>query len=94
MPLCLYLNYYRIHSLREKTVASSLNLSLTNELRKFVDSRTGDSGVYATPSEYIRDLIRHDMEAGTILNHVLAGLDDIKQGQMSENSILDIADES
>ena len=75
-------------------MASSLNLSLTNELREFVDSRTGDSGVYATPSEYIRDLIRHDMEAGMTLNHVLAGLDDIKQGHMSEKSILDIADES
>ncbi|MCY4362013.1 MAG: hypothetical protein OXE42_07495 [Gammaproteobacteria bacterium] len=74
-------------------MASSLNLSLTNELRAFVDSRTGDSGVYATPSEYIRDLIRHDMEADITLKHVLAGLEDIKQGQMSEKSILDIADE-
>ena len=75
-------------------MASSLNLSLTNELREFVDSRTGDSGVYATPSEYIRDLIRHDMESDITLKHVLAGLEDIKQGQMSEKSILDIADES
>ena len=75
-------------------MTSSLNLSLTNELRKFVDSRTGDSGVYATPSEYIRDLIRHDMEAGMTLNHVLTGLDDIRQGRMSEKSILDIADEA
>ena len=75
-------------------MASSLNLSLTNELREFVDSRTGDSRVYATPSEYIRDLIRHDMEAVMTLNHVLDGLDDIKQGKMSEKSILDIADES
>ena len=75
-------------------MASSLNLSLTNELRKFVDSRTGDSGVYATPSEYIRDLIRHDMEADSIINHVMTGLDDIKHGRMSEKSILDIADES
>ncbi len=75
-------------------MASSLNLSLTNELRKFVDSRTGDASVYATPSEYIRDLIRHDMEAGETLNHVLTGLHDIKRGQMSENSILDIVNES
>ncbi len=75
-------------------MASSLNLSLTNELRQFIDSRTGDSSVYATPSEYIRDLIRHDMEADMTLKHVLAGLEDIKQGQMSEKSILDIAHES
>ena len=67
----------------------NLNLSLTNELRAFVDSRTGDSGVYSTPSEYMCDLIRHDMEAGMTFNHVLAGLDDIKQGRMSGKSILD-----
>ena len=72
-------------------MTSRLNLSLTN---KFVDSRTGDSGVHAIPGEYIRDLIRHDMESKTILNHVLTGLEGIKQGQISEKSILDIADES
>ncbi|MCY4155543.1 MAG: hypothetical protein OXE97_13000 [Gammaproteobacteria bacterium] len=33
------------------------------------------------------------MEAASILNHVMTGLDDIKQGRMSEKSILDIADE-
>ncbi|MGH8194904.1 MAG: ribbon-helix-helix domain-containing protein [Woeseiaceae bacterium] len=42
-------------------MASSLNLSLTDELREFIDSRTGDRGLYATPSEYVRDLIRRDM---------------------------------
>lgn len=94
MPLSPYLDHYQIDSLGEKTVASSLNLSLTNELRKFVDSRTGDAGVYATPSEYIRDLIRHDMEAGETLNHVLTGVHDIKRGEMSENSILDIVNEA
>ena len=35
----------------------------------------------------------YDMEADSILNHVMTGLDDIKHGRMSENSILDIADE-
>jgi len=39
-------------------MASSLNLSLTDELREFINSRTGDAGVYSTPSEYLRDLIR------------------------------------
>ena len=74
-------------------MASSLNLSLTDELRHFVDSRTGDAGVYATPSEYLRDLIRKDMEAQSTLLHVLSGLDDLKHGRFSNKSILDIAEE-
>ena len=74
-------------------MASSLNLSLTDELREFINSRTGDAGVYATPSEYLRDLIRRDMESQGIVTQVLDGLDDIKHGRFSECSILDIADE-
>jgi antitoxin ParD1/3/4 len=74
-------------------MTSSLNLSLTDELREFVDSRTGDRGVYSTPSEYLRDLIRRDMEAQGAVAHVLRGLDDIKHGRFSDQSILDIADE-
>ena len=74
-------------------MASSLNLSLTDELREFINSRTGDAGVYSTPSEYLRDLIRRDMESQGIVTHVLDGLDDIKHSRFSNNSILDIADE-
>ncbi len=74
-------------------MASSLNLSLTDELREFINSRTGDAGVYSTPSEYLRDLIRRDMESQGIVTQVLDGLDDIKHGRFSDNSILDIADE-
>jgi antitoxin ParD1/3/4 len=75
------------------SMASSLNVSLTDELREFVDSRTGDRGVYATPSEYLRDLIRRDMEAQGTVAHVIGGLEDIKHGRFSDQSILDIADE-
>ncbi len=74
-------------------MASSLNLSLTDELREFINSRTGEDGVYSTPSEYLRDLIRRDMESQGIVTHVLDGLDDIKHSRFSECSILDIADE-
>ena len=74
-------------------MSSSLNLSLTDELRNFVDSRAGDNGVYATPSEYLRDLIRRDMESQTTLMHILGGLDDIKQDNLSDLSITDIAEE-
>lgn len=73
---------------------SSLNVSLPDALRKFVDEQSGDSGLYATPSEYVRALIRSDMAAQRPIDHVLQGLDDLKQGRVSEKSILDIHDES
>lgn len=44
-------------------MSSTLNIKLTNELRRYVDQRASDEDVYSTPSEYIRDLIRRDMEA-------------------------------
>ncbi len=74
-------------------MASSLNLSLTDELREYIDSRTGDNGVYSTPSEYLRDLIRRDMETQGVVAHVLAGIDDIKHGRFSDQSILDIGND-
>jgi antitoxin ParD1/3/4 len=74
-------------------MSNSLNLSLTDELRRYVDERSGDSGVYATPSEYIRDLIRRDMQECSIALHVLDGLEDVKKGRFSPDSILDIMNE-
>jgi antitoxin ParD1/3/4 len=74
-------------------MANSMNLSLTDELRDFVNSRTGDAGLYATPSEYLRDLIRRDMESQATVAHVMKGLDDLEHGRLSDKSILDIAGE-
>ena len=74
-------------------MASSMNLSLTDELRNFVNSRTGDADLYATPSEYLRHLIRRDMENQATVTHVMSGLDDLAQGRFSDKSILDIAAE-
>jgi hypothetical protein len=42
--------------------AKILNAQLTDLLRKYVDERASDKDVYATPSEYLRDLIRQDMQ--------------------------------
>lgn len=74
-------------------MSSSLNLLLTEELRNYVNSRTGDSSLFATPSEYLRDLIRHDMESQETVVHVLKGLNDMKHDRFSELSILDIGDD-
>jgi len=71
-------------------MSSSLNVSLTDELRRYVNTRASDTDVYATPSEYIRDLIRQDMENRQVVTHVLNGLDDVRQGRFSDKSILDI----
>lgn len=46
-------------------MTSSLHVSLPDEMRQFVDHRTNGRKVYSTPSEYIRSLIRHDMEKET-----------------------------
>jgi antitoxin ParD1/3/4 len=74
-------------------MSSSLNLSLTDELRRYVDERAGDADLYATPSEYIRDLIRRDMQNRQTVNHVMHGLDDLKNNRFSSKSILDIGSE-
>jgi antitoxin ParD1/3/4 len=72
-------------------MAKALNVSLTDPLREFVDQRTGDGSVFATPSEYMRALIRKDMEDQDVVDHVLRGLADVKEGRFANKSILDIA---
>ena len=71
-------------------MSSTLNISLTDELRRFVDSRASDQDVYSTPSEYIRDLIRRDRENMGVMNQIQRGLDDIKNNRFSKESVLDI----
>jgi hypothetical protein len=61
----IYCHSSRIHAPqrhRSLAVSSTLNIQLTEALRKYVDERASDKDVYATPSEYIRDLIRQDMQ--------------------------------
>lgn len=43
-------------------MAEGINVRLTDKLRSFVESRTGENGLYGSASEYIRDLIRRDYE--------------------------------
>ena len=74
-------------------MSSSLNVQLTDVLRKYVDERASDKDVDATPSEYIRDLIRQDMQDRAVALNVLEGLDDLKHGRLSAKSILDVRDE-
>ena len=74
-------------------MSSSLNVQLTDELRRYVDERASDKDVYATPSEYIRDLIRQDMQDRAVALNILEGMADLRQGRFSDKSILDLKEE-
>lgn len=61
-------------------MANSINLSLTEELRAFVDRNCGEHGLYATPSEFVRDLLREKkqrQDAAAIRDGVLQGYRDL-----------------
>ncbi len=62
---------------------ASLNLSLPDEMRNFVD-QSAKEGVYAGPSEFIRSLIRQEMEKSEnfrLVASIERGLTDINQGR-------------
>lgn len=65
-------------------MANTLNLSLTDELRAFIDANCGDGTLYATPSEFVRDLLRHkklEIEAASARDAILEGYQDAIQGR-------------
>jgi antitoxin ParD1/3/4 len=66
-------------------MASSLNLSLTDELRAFIDANCGDGTLYATPSEFVRDIIRRhklQQEAGEVRDAIVEGYQDAIAGRI------------
>jgi antitoxin ParD1/3/4 len=68
-------------------MASSINLSLTDELRSFVDRNTGDGTDYATPSEFLRDVLREKkrrMEAAEVRDAIIEGYRDLAEGRFVE----------
>ena len=68
-------------------MGSTLNLSLTDELRAFVDENSGDGTMYATPSEFVRDLLRQQkqrQEAAAARDAILEGYQDAMEGRVHE----------
>ena len=68
-------------------MSSTLNLSLTNELRAFVDQNSGDGTLFATPSEFVRDLLREKkqrIEAAQIRDAIIEGYRDAAEGRTME----------
>lgn len=65
-------------------MGSSLNLSLTDELRAFIDENCGDGTLYATPSEFVRDLLRQkkiQLDAAEVRRAILEGYGDAIAGR-------------
>ncbi|RCS49208.1 hypothetical protein DTL42_11770 [Bremerella cremea] len=65
-------------------MANSLNLSLTDELRAFIDANCGDGTLYATPSEFVRDVLRQrkaQIEAQRARDSIIEGYEDAIAGR-------------
>jgi antitoxin ParD1/3/4 len=65
-------------------MSGTLNLALTDELRAFVDRNSGDGTLYATPSEFVRDVLREKkerLEAAQIRDAILDGYQDAIRGR-------------
>jgi len=65
-------------------MSERINARLSQPLAEFVERMVGEAGLYETPSEYVRDLIRRDMErrAGQFMqNAILAGYRDVAAGR-------------
>ena len=68
-------------------MARSINLSLTDELRAFLDENSGDGTLFSTPSEFVRDLIRNQkdrQDAAALRQAVLGGYVDVREGRTHE----------
>ncbi|MCA9159196.1 MAG: hypothetical protein KDA72_12770, partial [Planctomycetales bacterium] len=71
----------------EFEMSTSINLSLTDELRAFLDANSGDGTLYSTPSEYVRDLLRQQkvrQEAAAARDAILEGYQDAIAGRTHE----------
>jgi antitoxin ParD1/3/4 len=69
----------------EATIVATgrINTRLSRPLAEFVESLVGEAGLYETPSEYIRDLIRRDMEqreGRVVRDAMLSGYRDLAEG--------------
>ena len=70
-------------------MSERINARLSQPLAEFVERMVGDAGLYETPSEYVRDLIRRDMERRDgqfVQDAVLAGYRDVAAGRVFPSS--------
>lgn len=43
-------------------MAEGVNVRFSGERQRFIQERTGDTGIYSSASQYIRDLVRRDYQ--------------------------------
>lgn len=68
-------------------MGTTLNLSLTDELRAFIQQNSGQGTLFATPSEFVRDVLREKkerIEAEKIRDAILEGYQDAIKGRTVE----------
>ncbi len=73
-------------SVLEVRMALTLKLSLTDELRSFIEENCGDGTLYATPSEFVCDLLRQKklkIEAARVHDAIVAGYQDAIDGRVT-----------
>ncbi len=71
---------------------ASLNVAMPDELRAFVDARTKKAG-FSTPTEYVRHLIRLDLERETqrrLEAALLERIDDQEYADLTPNDLQDL----
>ena len=62
---------------------STMNISLPEELKSFVDQHIQAQG-YGTSSEYIRELIRRDRDCAEFHEHLMQGIRSDTDGPMDK----------
>ena len=62
---------------------TTMNVSLPDELKDFVDERVDRSG-YGSTSEYVRDLIRRDRERQQLRELIVEGIESEQVGPANE----------
>lgn len=66
-----------------------INARLSGPLAAFVERMVGNTGLYETPSEYVRDLIRRDMEQREMRldrESIMTGYRDLAAGAIMPSS--------
>lgn len=65
-----------------------MNARLSKPLAEHVNRMVGSNGLFETPSEYVRSLIRRDMESDSsqIYSAITEGFEDINEGRFFKST--------
>jgi len=69
-------------------MSDRVNARLSKPLAEHVNRMVGASGLFETPSEYIRSLIRRDMEndSSLVYSSIIEGFEDINEGRFYQST--------